>query len=736
MACQDGNRASPSISGPALDISEARFGSGNQDFFFSTPLAAAPKPGDPNFDPGGSNGALRPYVRVCETNGAESPAGCVQDVTSDVTGSPTGLLMSYTSSSELYQVNWKTTRLNTAKSYRIEVWGLAFSTAAEKAALDPRWLFGWRDIRNSPSVSACKGTEEFCFLKYGQNLPVKVRIEQFVFCPVARNCSVQFVSAGTDANLQAELDEGTGAPSAQLFIPGQGGTDFPLAFEPCTTEEDAALSDAIDLPTFGPCLKTTTPFTGRLGTPAIVSLCSQLDPSGFGLPPEQLEQLALHHFTDDLSRAQALPEAWQCGVPTSGVIASTGPSQTFLHLARFVGEKVRSWVTPRLLMARAPMIDRGGGGATSAIESRFKLALPAKFVRGSPAAQSAPVGSDVTLTAKVTDLFGGAVANARVHWTFQVPPQSVGGDACVLAGGPGSACAPGDIVAYTDATGEARANVRLSTTAGDNVFHARGRGIADDRESGCTIQGGDAPCNGPRTGPPYGPFDPFMPFHDGDVFNGGPPTGPEYAVEVSNGTRLPFTITGSTCALGRGTATVDGNFTDAEWQCARRYDFTPNLPEGEATTATLYEMNDGTNVYFAVRFQQSGLADEDGLRLIFDNNDSWNPPAGEFEPGDDVLYVDVRGFTDKFCTEGNGTEQYCWAHDADSGGTSDGAGALRNDGGYTTYELSHPLNSADDAHDFSLNAGDKVGLLLILQTGSRFTRWPLSQEHLEIQILP
>ena len=41
----------------------------------------------------------------------------------------------------------------------------------------------------------------------------------------------------------------------------------------------------------------------------------------------------------------------------------------------------------------------------------------------------------------------------------------------------------------------------LSSTRGDNVFHAGGRGIADDRETGCTLFGGTAgaaACNGPR----------------------------------------------------------------------------------------------------------------------------------------------------------------------------------------------------------------------------------------------
>src|SRR5574341_1448720 len=94
-----------------------------------------------------------------------------------------------------------------------------------------------------------------------------------------------------------------------------------------------------------------------------------------------------------------------------------------------------------------------------------------------------------------------------------------------------------------------------------------------------------------RTTAPYGPFDPFMPFHSDDTFNGTGATGPEFPVEISNGTRLPFTVFG--CQPGFGTATVDGTFTDAEWICAKTYNFTANV-SGGATPATLYLMTDAT----------------------------------------------------------------------------------------------------------------------------------------------
>lgn len=711
-----GTDLSPVTSRIANSISESRSG-GNPDLFFATPLAPTPHAGDPNFDDGASNGAVVPYVRICETDGAASPTGCVVDVTQATTGSATGLAMTYGSGVQLYQVNWQTKALDPNKAYRIEVWGLAFSTAAQKAALDPRWLFGWEDIRNSPSVSSCNGLDPYCFIKYGQTLPIKVRIEQYAFCPTTRNCAFQFVKSGADATLEATLNPASGAPSAQLHIPGQGGTDFALALEPCTTAEDAAVSAAIDIPTFGPCLKTATTFTGSLETAAIVSLCSHLDASSFGLPVSQSNQLALHHLSSDLSRVTALPEAYSCGSATSGTVASHAPSG-FFEVAQSVARKVMAWAAPKELYAAR--IDRGGGGESFDIASFFKLALPAKFeyVAASDASQSTLAGSSVTLKAKVTDLLGGTVKNARVRWSVfssPVPGASVQSATPVL----------------TDASGIAQATVQLSTSSGFNVFHASGRGIAANGATDCAAPSSSTgSCNGPR-----GSFDPFMSFHMPEFDAIG--SGTEGPVNIAEGTRLPFTIFG--CVPGFGTATVDGTFSTGEWACAKTYQFTANV-SGGSTPATLYVMNDNSRLYLAVRLGRSSTDKVNTLQFNFDNNNSAAGGPGPSETGDDVLSLDAAtGFTDAYmtlkCT--NSSQSSCWAADPSGAGTKDGIGALTNDGVVTTYELSHPLNTADDAHDFSLLPGGKVGLFLTLQTGSGAagnTQWPGFRKYLEIRI--
>jgi hypothetical protein len=719
VACQDSRLGDAPVSGPSFHISEARFGGGNPDLFFAAPLAATPQPGDDLFDVGRANGLLVPYVRICETEGDPTPAGCVRDVTLQMTGLATGLAMSFSLATELYQAEFETTALATNRSYRIEIWGLAFNTAAEKAALDPRWLFGWRDVVNAASTSNCTGAEAFCPIRYGQNIPVRVRIEQSVFCPLTKNCAVQFVAAGTNANLEAQLSPSTGAPSAQLFVPGQTGTNFALAFEPCTAAEDAAVSNAVDVPTFGPCVKTVTTFSGSLGTPAIVSLCDELDPSGFGIPVLQVRQLALHHITDDLTRVTALPEAWQCAPSTSGIVANEAPI-TLLRLA----SAVLAWVTPRPLIAATTMIDRGGGGQTSELGSFFKLALPAKFEYefAGDATQSGVAGSPHVLRAKVTDLLGEGVKNARVRWRAVTPPNE---GATVLGSAP-----PGPTL--TNAAGIAQNTVQLSSAAGFNVFHAFGRGIADSRTSGCTIPPSTAAsCNGPRP-----TFDPFMPFHVPEFDE----EGIELPVDIAEGTRLPFTVLG--CTAGLGTATVDGNFSTAEWACATTYSFSAEV-SGGATPATLYVMNDGSTLYLAVRLQRRATDKVNTLQFNFDNNNSWaTAGTGAGETGDDVLSLDAANrFSDAYLTSKctNSGQSACWATDVSELGTNDGSGKFKNDGVYTTYEISHPLNTADNTHDFSVSPAGKVGLFVTLQTGSGAagnTQWPGFRKYVEIKIAP
>jgi hypothetical protein len=151
-----------------------------------------------------------------------------------------------------------------------------------------------------------------------------------------------------------------------------------------------------------------------------------------------------------------------------------------------------------------------------------------------------------------------------------------------------------------------------------------------------------------------------------------------------------------------GTAVVDGVRSPGEWDQAAVVDY------GQYT---FYVMNDGQNLYMALRIDSPALEFSSlGLELDNDHNGAF------FEPGDDSLVVNtVPGFFDEFRT---GDDVF---FDTDvAGGTTDGAGAIGNDGQSSFYEMSHPLDSADDAHDFSLHTGDTVGFVATLTVCNPF----------------
>jgi len=730
-ACQDTAPTGPAA-GPQFDISEARFGDGNPDFFFHSPLAANPSSTDPTFDPGASNGALTPYLRVCETpltNAPSDPSGCSSDVTEAVTGSATGLAMRYQPDSEVYQVNFSTTDLDPAKAYRLEIWGVGFDTEDRDAILSitfpadvlnggPRWLFGWRDIANSPSTAACTGEEAYCLMRLGtQTVPVKVRIEDFAFCPATRNCATQFVASGTDANLEALFGPGAAATSAQLYIPGQAGTDFAISFEPCSPEDEAAVRGYAQFPVFGPCVKTIVPpiydETIVLDDPLTVSYCEEIDmeaiESQLAHPATQLEQVNIHHFSTagnpngPIQKAQALPETFpMCGDPTAGGFASVEPERSLIRLAADAGKRLQSLFGPTPLLA----LDRGGGGQSAQPESFFMFGMSGKFeyeLEGDDV-RTALAGSDVTLRVKVTDGDGNPVMGARPEWSLASAP---GPDASVdvpVSGWP---------LTLTD--GISQATVTLSATGGNNVFHAGGIGLADPREDDCTVPGGVAGaalCNGPIVNE----YDTFRPITDASL--GG-------VIDIPDDTFLPFTVFG--CTPGFGTpASIDGTLAPGEWDCANTRTFDVNLSGGSTVQATLYWMNDATDFHIAVSVP--GTDRRNKLRVEWDNSGDGDAVAerGVYTtaraPGDDVWEFDPRsGPADKFIDDGcSGSGQSgCGENDGEFGGSMQTEAAFNNSvGGVTVYEMSHPLSGDSCNRGGRMGCGDLQGDPIDIGLGS------------------
>ncbi len=175
---------------------------------------------------------------------------------------------------------------------------------------------------------------------------------------------------------------------------------------------------------------------------------------------------------------------------------------------------------------------------------------------------------------------------------------------------------------------------------------------------------------------------------------------------------IPAAATGfnGTVLRGFGTATIDGAMSGGEWDPAGRVDFTVNRSSsqgGGTVPATLYVMNDATTLYVGIRVTNATVATSTA-EVLFDNDHDENT----LEEGSDDIYVD--GFGDVYDGFVHQVSPNTWqlVDDLDYGGTHDVAEADADHSGYSFYEFSHALDSADNAHDFSLRSPMRVGFLV------------------------
>ena len=167
--------------------------------------------------------------------------------------------------------------------------------------------------------------------------------------------------------------------------------------------------------------------------------------------------------------------------------------------------------------------------------------------------------------------------------------------------------------------------------------------------------------------------------------------------------------------------TINGEIVGSEWQNAHSSSFSLSIG-GNPYTGTIYVMNDATNLYVAIKIADDDFntGTPDDVAVIYFDNDN----DGTFESGEDSIaqYAGATGFQDRFL-ETFPTMRL----DTDVGGTKDGSGACARHGSDNHFEFSHPLNSADDAHDFSLNALNTVGFTIGYRDGGLGTGvgyWP------------
>ena len=156
-----------------------------------------------------------------------------------------------------------------------------------------------------------------------------------------------------------------------------------------------------------------------------------------------------------------------------------------------------------------------------------------------------------------------------------------------------------------------------------------------------------------------------------------------------------------------GTAVIDGSFAAGEWDSAARVQlsvFRSPAEGGGVVPGTLYVMNDVQNLYIALRVSNASVGTSRYF-IGFDGNHDGN--SGQ--EGEDILFVDDYGlFSDRFMHQVSPTS---WSprDDDEYGGTIDGTSADGDDTGFATFELSHPLDDADNAHDFSLRPASRLG---------------------------
>lgn len=117
-------------------------------------------------------------------------------------------------------------------------------------------------------------------------------------------------------------------------------------------------------------------------------------------------------------------------------------------------------------------------------------------------------------------------------------------------------------------------------------------------------------------------------------------------------------------------------------------------------------MNDATNLYIGITIiGDVDFGPNDGMRIFFDND---NVGETYLEDGDDLLSArGASAFADDYYDFGLGISQ----SDMFDGGSIDGQAAGSRVGSTNHFELSHPLNTLDNTHDFSLLQGQIVGFL-------------------------
>jgi len=175
----------------------------------------------------------------------------------------------------------------------------------------------------------------------------------------------------------------------------------------------------------------------------------------------------------------------------------------------------------------------------------------------------------------------------------------------------------------------------------------------------------------------------------------------------------PSALRGPSFAKPPAGPAADGVISSGEYSAGATLSFNASLPSGGTTPVTVYITHDRTYLYLAMVFDRgSAFHSNDIVSFEFDNDND-----GVRENGDDIvltaplptLNVAFPG-ADLYRFDNGDANQ---VDDAD-GGTTDVISAYGLSGTTATFEMRHDLNSADNAHDFSIDpmrAAQTVGFI-------------------------
>ena len=167
---------------------------------------------------------------------------------------------------------------------------------------------------------------------------------------------------------------------------------------------------------------------------------------------------------------------------------------------------------------------------------------------------------------------------------------------------------------------------------------------------------------------------------------------------------------------GSGTATIDGVLTPGEWDRAAQRAFAAAAPAndgGGAVPVVLLAMNDAGTLYLALQIRRPHTGTTTA-GFDFDNTHD-----GALGSGDDSLVTNPDPFFPPTLFDAYHQTAVSGSRaDTSDSGTNDGSVAVSGAGGATVIEIAHPLDSADDRHDFSVRPGSVVGVRHFLRLWS------------------